>query len=160
MQGKLFLYLVFKLNYKIFLLGFVLTTFPIDVILNSNLRDNILYSIGQLSLPELMIASQPQKLSLMVDQYITNIVSLKLKINKMYHYCIICPIQLRNTSTLSFEHLHILGNLIHFIPVTYLSVVDEQAFKFILETGLIDTRICVNSIAKEKWADLLIKAFG
>ncbi|XP_016659329.2 uncharacterized protein LOC100160532 [Acyrthosiphon pisum] len=120
--------------------GFVLTTLPVDVILNSNLRDNILYSIGQLSLPELMIASQPQKLSLIVDQYITD--------------------SLGNRSALSFEHLHILGNLIHFIPTTYLSVVDEQAFKFIVETGLIDTRICVDSIAKEKWADLLLKAFG
>ncbi|XP_060861457.1 uncharacterized protein LOC132938560 [Metopolophium dirhodum] len=120
--------------------GFVLTTLPVDVILNSNLRDNILYSIGQLSLPELMIASQPQKLSLMVDQYITN--------------------SLGNRPTLGFEHLHILGNLIHFIPTTYLSVVDEHAFKFIVETGLIDTRMCVDSIAKEKWADLLIKAFG
>lgn len=137
-----------------------MTTLPVDVILNSNLKDNILYSIGQLSLPELMIASQPQKLSLMVDQYITNTVSLKLKIKKLYHYCIICPIQLGNRSTLSFEHLHTLGNLIHFIPTTYLSVVDEQAFKFMVETGLIDTRMCVDSIAKEKWADLLIKAFG
>jgi len=58
----------------------VLTTLPIDVIVNSNLSDNILYSIGQLSFPELMIASQPQKLSLMVDKYITNIVSLKFKL--------------------------------------------------------------------------------
>lgn len=137
-----------------------MTTLPVDVILNSNLRDNILISIGQLSLPELMIASQPQKLSLMVDQYITSSVSIKLKIKKLYHYCIICPIQLGNRSTLSFEHLHILGNLIHFIPTTYLSVVDEQAFKFMVETGLIDTRMCVDSIAKEKWANLLIKAFG
>uniref|UniRef100_A0A2S2NSI1 Otoancorin n=1 Tax=Schizaphis graminum TaxID=13262 RepID=A0A2S2NSI1_SCHGA len=120
--------------------GFVLTTLPIDVIVNSNLSDNILYSIGQLSFPELMIASQPQKLSLMVDKYITNI--------------------LENRSTLSFEHLHVLGNLIHFIPTIYLSVIDEQAFKFMVESGLIDTRICVDSIAKEKWADLLIKAFG
>ncbi|XP_022161558.1 uncharacterized protein LOC111027479 [Myzus persicae] len=120
--------------------GFVLTTLPVDVILNSNLRDSILYSIGQLSLPELMIASQPQKLSLMVDQYITNV--------------------LGNRSTLSLEHLHILGNLIHFMPTTYLSAVDGQAFKFIVEAGLIDTRICVDSIAKEKWADLIIKAFG
>ncbi|XP_025197043.1 uncharacterized protein LOC112595869 [Melanaphis sacchari] len=120
--------------------GFVLTTLPIDVIVNSNSSDNILYSIGQLSFPELMIASQPQKLSLVVDQYITNI--------------------LENRSTLSFEHLHILGNLIHFIPTTYLSVVDEQAFKLMLESGLIDTRICIDSLAKAKWADLLIKAFG
>lgn len=138
-----------------------MTTLPVDVILNSNLKDNILYSIGQLSLPELMIASQPQKLSLMVDQYITNIVSLKLKITKFFHYClIICLTQLGNRSTLSFEHLHILGNLIHFIPSTYLSVVDGQAFKFMIETGLIDTRICVDSITKEKWADLIVKAFG
>jgi len=137
-----------------------LTTLPVDVILNSNLRDNILYSIGQLSLPELMIASQPQKLSLLVDQYITNIVSLKLKITKLFHYFIIYVTQLGNRSTLSFEHLHILGNLIHFIPSTYLNVVDGQAFKFSVETGLIDTRICVDSITKEKWADLLIKAFG
>lgn len=120
--------------------GFVLTTLPIDVIVNSNLSDNILYSIGQLSFPELMIASQPQKLSLIVEKYITNI--------------------LENRSTLSFEHLHILGNLIHFIPTTYLSIVDDQAFKFMVESGLIDTRMCVDSIAKEKWADLLIKAFG
>ncbi|KAF0770310.1 Uncharacterized protein FWK35_00000802 [Aphis craccivora] len=120
--------------------GFVLITLPIDVIVNSNLSNNILYSIGQLSFPELMIASQPQKLSLMVEKYIRNI--------------------LENRSTLSFEHLHILGNLIHFIPTTYLSIVDDQAFKFMVESGLIDTRMCVDSIAKEKWADLLIKAFG
>lgn len=61
-----------------------MTTLPIDVIVNSNLSDNILYSIGQLSFPELMIASQPQKLSLMVDKYITNIVSLKLKLKQNY----------------------------------------------------------------------------
>lgn len=46
------------------------------------------------------------------------------------------------------------------MPTTYLSAVDGQAFKFIVEAGLIDTRICVDSIAKEKWADLIIKAFG
>jgi len=66
------------------LLGFVLITLPIDVIVNSNLSNNILYSIGQLSFPELMIASQPQKLSLMVEKYIRNIVSLKLKLKQNY----------------------------------------------------------------------------
>jgi len=38
--------------------------------------------------------------------------------------------------------------------------VDDQAFKFMVESGLIDTRMCVDSIAKEKWAELLVKAFG
>lgn len=66
------------------MLGFVLITLPIDVIVNSNLSNNILYSIGQLSFPELMIASQPQKLSLMVEKYIRNIVSLKLKLKQNY----------------------------------------------------------------------------
>jgi len=38
--------------------------------------------------------------------------------------------------------------------------VDEQAFKFLLEAGLFDTRMCVDSTIKEKWANLIIKAFG
>lgn len=138
-----------------------MTTLPVDVILNSILRDNILYSIGQLSLPELMIVTPPQKLSIMVDQYITNIVSLKLKIKRMCFFIFYyVSIQLSNRSTLSYEHLHTLGNLIHFIPTKYLSLVDERAFKFMVESGLMDTRICVDSIAKLKWADLIIKAFG
>jgi len=62
-----------------FSLGFVLTTLPVDVILNSILRDDILYAIGRLSFPELMVASQPKKLSLIVDQYISHIVSVRLK---------------------------------------------------------------------------------
>ncbi|VVC44291.1 Hypothetical protein CINCED_3A001515 [Cinara cedri] len=120
--------------------GFILTTLPLDVILNSILRDNILYTIGRLSFPELMIASEPNKLSSMVDQYIT---------------CI-----LKNESSLSYEHLYTLGNLIHFIPTMYLSVIDEQSFKFLIESSLFDTRICVDSLSKDKWANLIIKAFG
>lgn len=60
-------------------LGFVLTTLPIDVIFNSTLRDNIIYSIGQLSLPELMVACNPEKLPLLVSEYTTLIVSLNIK---------------------------------------------------------------------------------
>lgn len=44
--------------------------------------------------------------------------------------------------------------------MTYLSLVDGQAFKFMIEAGLFDTRLCVDPISKEKWADLIIKAFG
>lgn len=81
-QGELNLLLFSKiyLNIKIFYLGFVLTTLSTDEILNSNLRDNLLYSIGRLSYPELMIATKPEKLSLIVDQYIKHIVSFKLKV--------------------------------------------------------------------------------
>jgi len=64
-----------------FSLGFVLTTLPVDVILNSILRDDILYAIGRLSFPELMVASQPKKLSLIVDQYVSHIVSFRLTQN-------------------------------------------------------------------------------
>lgn len=60
---------------KYFPLGFVLTTLPVDVIINSVLRDNILKSIGQLSFPELIVASQPDKLSLITEKYISIIVS-------------------------------------------------------------------------------------
>lgn len=60
-------------------LGFVLTALPTDVILSSNLRNDLLYAIGQLSYPELMIASKPDKLSLMVNQYIKLTVSFKIK---------------------------------------------------------------------------------
>jgi hypothetical protein len=38
--------------------------------------------------------------------------------------------------------------------------VDGQAFKFMVEAGLFDRRLCVDSISREKWADLIIKAFG
>lgn len=74
-----------------FSLGFILTTLPVDVIINSVLRDNILKSIGQLSFPELMIASQPHKLSLMTEKYISDIVSSNFKplMFYNYYYCII-----------------------------------------------------------------------
>jgi len=68
--------------------------------------------------------------------------------------------QLKNNSALSYEHLYTLGNLTHFIPTTYLSLVDKQAFKFLVEASLFDTRMCVDSMSKDKWADLVIKAFG
>lgn len=70
-------------------LGFILTTLPIDIILNSILRDNIIYSIGQLSLPELMIACNPEKLPLLVNEYTTLIVSLNIKhnISNSVYYC-------------------------------------------------------------------------
>lgn len=69
-------------------------------------------------------------------------------------------LQLTNSSTLSYDHLYILGNLIHFIDAKYLNLVDEQAFKFFIETGLFDTRICVDSFSKEQWSNLIIKSFG
>lgn len=68
--------------------------------------------------------------------------------------------QLKNEFYLTYEHLYTLGNLFHFIPSTYLNLVDERAFKFMVESGIFDTRICVDSISKEKWSDLIIKAFG
>lgn len=46
------------------------------------------------------------------------------------------------------------------MPTIYLSVIDESSFKFIIESGLFDTRICVDLLSKEKWADLIIKSFG
>lgn len=69
-------------------------------------------------------------------------------------------LQLRNGTNLSYEHLFILGNLTHFIPTIYLDFVDDFAFKILLETELFDTRICVDSVTKYKWADLIIRAFG
>lgn len=141
-------------------IGFVLTTLPIDIILNSILRDNILYAIGRLSFPELMIATQSKKLSLMVDQYITHIVCFKFPNRYINCFIIFIILQLKNESSLSYEHLYTLGNLIHFIPTTYLYLIDKQAFKFLIETELFDTRICVDSFSKGKWAELIFKAFG
>lgn len=69
-------------------------------------------------------------------------------------------LQLKNKPILSYEHLYTLGNLTHFISATYLNSVDEQAFKYLVEAGLFDTRICVDSKSKEKWAGLIIKSFG
>lgn len=69
-------------------------------------------------------------------------------------------LQLKNGSNISYEHLYILGNLIHYIPTSYLNLIDEHALKFLIDTGLFDTRMCVDSISKNKWADLLIKAYG
>lgn len=106
-----------------------------------------------------MIASKPEKLYLIVDKYIKHIVSLKLKNITLYqHFSYL--LQLKNESYLSYEHLYILGNLFHFIPSTYLNLVDERAFKFMVETGLFDTRICIDSISNGKWSDLIIRAFG
>lgn len=69
-------------------------------------------------------------------------------------------LQHKNESSLSYEQLYTLGNLTHFIPITYLSLVEGQAFKLMIEAGLFDTRLCVDLASKEKWADLIIKSFG
>lgn len=106
-----------------------------------------------------MISTQSKKLFLMVEQYITHIVRFKI-LNIYVNSIIFIKLQLKNESSLSYEYLVTLGNLIHFIPTTYLHLIDEQAFKFLIETKLFDTRICVDSFSKDKWAELIIKAFG
>lgn len=68
-------------------------------------------------------------------------------------------LKLKSRPNLSHEHLYTLGNLIHFLPTMYLNLVDEQAFKFMIEAGLFDTRMCVDSMSKDKWADLIIKSY-
>lgn len=110
-----------------------------------------------------MIATRPEKLTLMVNQYITHAVSFKIKFKQIYiihFYKISVLLQLKNRSNLSYEHLYTLGNLTHFIPAMYLSLIDEAAFKFFIEAGLFDTRICVGSDSKDGWANLIVKAFG
>lgn len=42
----------------------------------------------------------------------------------------------------------------------YLNLIDEAAFKFFIEAGLFDTRICVSPDSKDGWANLIVKAFG
>lgn len=75
-----------------------------------------------------------------------------------YNFCIL--FKLKNRSYISYEHLYTLGNLVHFIPTAQLSSIDAQAFKMLINSGLFDTRMCVDLMSKHKWADLIIKAYG
>lgn len=53
-----------------------------------------------------------------------------------------------------------LGNLTHFIPRNRIEDIDPTAFRLIIESKYIDTRVCTDAETREKWAKLLIKAFG
>ncbi|XP_050441383.1 uncharacterized protein LOC126846182 isoform X2 [Adelges cooleyi] len=120
--------------------GFVLITLPVEDIIKSDLTDSIVYAIGRLSLPELLIAAPKSKIQNLVHQYIDTV--------------------FKNSSVLNIDHLYTLGNLTHFIGFEYLSKVDGKAFKILLEIGLFDTRICFGANSKDQWANLVIRAFG
>ncbi|XP_050528946.1 uncharacterized protein LOC126898698 [Daktulosphaira vitifoliae] len=120
--------------------GFILTTLPIEIIVNSDLKHTIMYSIGKLSYAELLIAAPTSKITNLVQKYLEK--------------------TLKNSSNISFEQLYILGNLTHFLTTTNLERVEGKAFKFLIEAGLFDSRICFSTAAKDYWANLIIRSFG
>ena len=53
-----------------------------------------------------------------------------------------------------------LGNLTAFLAAPNIDAVNPQDFKLMVESGLLDRRICVTDTQRDSWSYLIQQAFG
>nr|XP_018904767.1 PREDICTED: uncharacterized protein LOC109035551 isoform X1 [Bemisia tabaci] len=114
--------------------GYILASLPVEEILQAQYSAHIISAIGQLSLPELMLAASQDHLNTLMDEYL----------NKDHNL----------TDILN------LRNLIHFIPASALVKINPMDLKYMIESGIIDKRLCGDSSTREAWSRLLITIYG
>uniref|UniRef100_A0A0A9Z7M3 Otoancorin n=1 Tax=Lygus hesperus TaxID=30085 RepID=A0A0A9Z7M3_LYGHE len=113
--------------------GFVLAGLPLKELRIAPQRDLMVKVIGQLSLPELLVASNMEKLMDIGDLY------FRANMGK---------------------DLFNLGNLTAFLAAPNIEAIRPQDFKLMLESGLLDRRACVPDNQRDSWSNLILEAFG
>ncbi|KAF6207270.1 hypothetical protein GE061_018511 [Apolygus lucorum] len=113
--------------------GFVLAGLPLIELRIAPQRDLMVKAIGLLSLPELLLAANMDKL--------TDIGNLYFRPNMG-------------------KDLFNLGNLTAFLAVPNIEAINPQDFKLMLESGLLDRRSCVPDTQRDNWSALILEAFG
>nr|CAD7596307.1 unnamed protein product [Timema genevievae] len=122
--------------------GYVLASFPESFIDRASFRREILESIGQLTLSELLLATSGKN-----PKSFANI-SLKHLTGGIVG------------ASLGLKELLSLGNLAHFLEPLDVEGIDSAAFKLWLELETVSRTVCMPSSAREAWFKLVKRAFG
>nr|CAD7442826.1 unnamed protein product [Timema bartmani] len=122
--------------------GYVLASFPESFIDRASFRREILESIGQLTLSELLLATSGKN-----PKSFANI-SLKHLTGGIVG------------ASLGLKELLSLGNLAHFLEPLEVEGIDPAAFKLWLELETVSRTVCMPSSAREAWFKLVKRAFG
>nr|CAD7200395.1 unnamed protein product [Timema douglasi] len=122
--------------------GYVLASFPESYIDKAPSRRDILESIGQLTLPELLLATSgknPKAFSNIALKHLTDGLA---------------------GASLGLKELLSLGNLALFLEPLAVEGIDPAAFKLWLELETVSRTVCMPSSAREAWFKLVKRAFG
>nr|CAD7262136.1 unnamed protein product [Timema shepardi] len=122
--------------------GYVLTSFPESYIDRASFRREILESIGQLTLPELLLATSGKNPKAFAN------IALKHLTGGLVG------------ASLGLKELLSLGNLAHFLEPLEVEGIDPAAFKLWLELETVSRTVCMPSSAREAWFKLVKRAFG
>nr|CAD7428153.1 unnamed protein product [Timema monikensis] len=122
--------------------GYVLASFPESYIDRASFRRDILESIGQLTLPELLLATSGKN-----PKALANISLKHLKGGLV-------------GASLGLKELLSLGNLAHFLEPLEVEGIDPAAFKLWLELETVSRTVCMPFSAREAWFKLVKLAFG
>ncbi|KAJ9576600.1 hypothetical protein L9F63_025505, partial [Diploptera punctata] len=122
--------------------GYVLGNWPLQDLKQSQRKKFILEAIGQLTLPELIVATKEESpwsyAKLLLDQY--GSVNYNIDIRELFE----------------------LGNLFQFIPASEIVKINAASFRLFLES-VGDSRsktVCADSATRSAWHQLILKSFG
>nr|CAD7402023.1 unnamed protein product [Timema poppensis] len=122
--------------------GYVLASFPESYIDKAPSRRDILESIGQLTLPELLLATSgknPKAFANIALKHLTGGLA---------------------GASLGLKELLSLGNFAHFLEPLEVEGIDPAAFKLWLELETVSRTVCMPSSARKAWFKLVKRAFG
>ncbi|XP_023726242.1 uncharacterized protein LOC111874734 isoform X3 [Cryptotermes secundus] len=125
--------------------GYILATLPVQDIEKAINSQHMLETIGQLSLPELLVATKE------IKPY--KYAQLLLKKHEHPHK--------RVTEIKAFE-ISSLGNLVHFLPATDILKINPVSMKLFVESfgDSASKIVCANSVTRSAWYQIFLKAFG
>lgn len=125
--------------------GYILATLPAHDIQKAIDSQHMLETIGQLSLPELLVATKeikPYKYA-------------QLLLKKHDRPC-------KKVTEIKALELSSLGNLVHFLPATDILKINPVSMKVFIESFGDSTSkmVCANSVTRSAWYQIILKAFG